>query len=109
MDQLFTISTVPRSGSVWNLPRSDRPLDFTYAWQGGRLPAEQFLERTYTNALLVLKDGRVVKEIYRNNSDARSRFIGWSMTKSLTSVLIGCALAEGSTLSTGHQDRCSCG
>src|SRR5690606_37982450 len=34
-------------------------------------------------------------EIYRNNTDERTRFIGWSMTKSITSVLIGCALAEG--------------
>jgi CubicO group peptidase (beta-lactamase class C family) len=95
MDQLFTTRTVARGGPVWQLPRGDRPLDFTYSWQGASLPAEQFLERTYTNALLVLKDGRIVSEIYRNNSDARSRFIGWSMTKSLTSVLIGCALEEG--------------
>jgi CubicO group peptidase (beta-lactamase class C family) len=95
MDQIFSTRTVPRGGPVWNLPRSDRPLDFTYAWQGGNLPADQFLERTHTNALLVLKGGRIVSEIYRNNSDARSRFIAWSMTKSLTSVLIGCALAEG--------------
>jgi CubicO group peptidase (beta-lactamase class C family) len=95
MDQLFTTRTVPRGGRVWNLPRSDRPLDFTYSWQGGNVPAEQFLERTHTNALLVLKGGRIVSEIYRNNSDERSRFIGWSMTKSLTSVLVGCALVEG--------------
>src|SRR5688572_29250518 len=95
MDQIFTARTVPRGGPVWMLLRSDRVLDFSYAWQGRSVPAAQFLERTYTNALLVLKDGRIVSEIYRNNSDPRSRFIGWSMTKSLTSVLIGCALAEG--------------
>ena len=41
-----------------------------------------------------MKDGRIVSEIYRNNSVASTRFIGWSMTKSVTSVLIGCALAE---------------
>jgi CubicO group peptidase (beta-lactamase class C family) len=95
MDSLFTTRTVARGGPVWNLPRSDHALDFAYTWQGESLPAEAFLERTVTNALLVIKDGRIVSEIYRNNSDARSRFIGWSMTKSITSVLIGCALAEG--------------
>lgn len=95
MDTLFTTRTVPRSGAVWNLPRHDRPLDFTYAWQGQAIPAQQFLERTRTNALLVLKDGRIVSEIYRNNTDATTRFIGWSMTKSITSVLVGCALAQG--------------
>jgi CubicO group peptidase (beta-lactamase class C family) len=94
MDSLFTTRAVARSGAVWDLPRNDHPLNFTYEWQGATLPAEQILERTYTNALLVMKDGRIVSEIYRNNSTERSRFIGWSMTKSVTSVLIGCALAE---------------
>lgn len=95
MDILFDTRTVPRAGPVWILPRTDQALDFTYQWQGARLSVEEFLERTYTNAMLVMKDGRIVSEIYRNNSNADTRFIGWSMTKSITSVLIGCALAEG--------------
>jgi CubicO group peptidase (beta-lactamase class C family) len=96
MDTLFTTRTVARSGPVWELPHSDHTLDFSYQWNGAPLPAGDFLERTYTNALLVMKDGRIVSEIYRNHTDASSRFIAWSMTKSLTSVLIGCALADGS-------------
>ncbi len=95
MDSLFTTRTVARGGAGLDLPRNDQPLDFTYSWQGQSRPAEAFLERTYTNALLVMKDGRIVSEIYRNNSNEHSRFIGWSMTKSVTSVLIGCALAQG--------------
>jgi hypothetical protein len=95
MDQLFTTRTVARSGAVWPLPRADHALDFTYAWQGSTRAAQDVLDRTYTNALLVIKDGRIVTELYRNGSDERSRFIGWSMTKSITSVLVGCALAEG--------------
>ena len=95
MDRLFTTRTVARSGAVWNLPRADHALDFRYRWQGKDYTPEQFLERTYTNALLVMKDGRIVSEIYRNGADAQSRFIAWSMTKSVTSILIGCALAEG--------------
>ncbi len=95
MDTLFTTRTVARSGPVWHLPRRDAPLSFSYTWQGQTLPAAQFLERTYTNALLVIKDGTITSEIYRNHSTAQTRFIGWSMTKSITSMLIGCALAEG--------------
>lgn len=95
MDTLFTTRTVARGGPVWELPRDDHALDFTYEWSGETRPAEAVLERTYTNALLVMKDGRIVSELYRNNTDASSRFIGWSMTKSLTAVLIGCALADG--------------
>jgi CubicO group peptidase (beta-lactamase class C family) len=95
MDELFTTRTVARSGPVWRLPRSDRAPDFTYQWQGETRLAMDVLERTYTNALLIMKDGRIVSEIYRNNGHEDSRFVGWSMTKSITSVLVGCALAEG--------------
>jgi CubicO group peptidase (beta-lactamase class C family) len=95
MDQLFTTRTVPRSGPVWELPRTDHALDFTYTFKGAQYTPEQFLDRTFTNALLVMKDGRIVSEIYRNNTDAQTRFMAWSMTKSITSILIGCALQEG--------------
>ncbi len=95
MDQIFTTRSVARSGPVWTLPRSDHALDFSYDWQGNSYPARDFFERTYTNALLVMKNGRIVSETYRNNSTPNSRFIGWSMTKSITSILIGCALEDG--------------
>lgn len=95
MDTLFTTRTVPRGGAVWKLPQANQPLDISYSWQGQRYTAQQFLERTYTNALLVMKNGHIVSEIYRNATNERSRFMGWSMTKSVTAVLIGCALEEG--------------
>jgi CubicO group peptidase (beta-lactamase class C family) len=94
MDQLFTTRSVPRSGAIWPLPRADHELDFTYEYEGRTYTTEQFLERTYTNALLVMKDGRIVAEIYRNNTGPTTRFMAFSMTKSFTSVLIGCALEE---------------
>ena len=95
MDTLFTTRSVPRAGPVWQLPRNDHALTFTYNYMGATYTPEQFLDRTYTNALLVMKDGKIVYETYRNNSDANTRFIGWSMTKSITSLLVGIALSEG--------------
>lgn len=95
MDSLFTTRSVPRSGAVWRLERDDHSLDFTYTYDGQSYTPEQFLDRTYTDALLVMKDGRIVYENYRNNSDERTRFMGWSMTKSLVSILVGLALDEG--------------
>lgn len=95
MDGLFTTRTVARSGPIWTMPKADHSLDFSYDWQGGTYPANEFLERTYTNALLIMKNGRIVSETYRNNTSPRSRFMGWSMTKSITSVLVGCALEDG--------------
>jgi len=95
MDQIFTTRTVARSGPVWAIPRADHPLDFSYEYEGQHHTPEEFLDRTYTNALLVIKNGRIVYENYRNNTKPDTRFIAWSMTKSITSILIGCALQEG--------------
>jgi len=95
MDRIFTTRTVARSGPVWKLPRADHELNLTYQYQGKTYTTSEFLERTYTNALLVMKDGRIVSEIYRNNTDEKTRFVAFSMTKSITSLLIGCALEEG--------------
>lgn len=95
MDQLFTTRSVPHSGAPRELSRVDHDMDFSYQFGGKTYAAQDFLERTYTNALLVLKDGKIVTEIYRNGSNERTRFMGWSMTKSITSTLVGAALADG--------------
>lgn len=95
MDQLFTTRLVGHSGAPSPLPKVERAMDFTYSFGGKTWTAEQALERTYTNALLIMKDGRIVTEIYRNGSNERTRFMGWSMTKSITSTLVGAVLADG--------------
>lgn len=94
MDEIFTTRSVARGGPVWELPRVDHALDFSYTFEGKNYTPAEFLERTYTNALLVMKDGTIVSEIYRNNTSAATRFMAFSMTKSVTSILIGCALEE---------------
>ncbi len=63
---------------------SGAPVDYA-AWADG----------TFTNALLVMRDGKVVFEDYRNRMTADTPHMGFSMTKTITAMLIGQALAEG--------------
>lgn len=58
-------------------------------------------EEEYTNltrALIVLYDGRIVAERYAPGFTRRTRFAGWSMTKSITGALAG-ILVKQKTLS----------
>ena len=48
-----------------------------------------------TRALLVWHSGRLVAERYGEGYGASTRFLGWSMTKSVTGVLIGLLVADG--------------
>lgn len=71
------------------------PLSVSVELGGKTMDLTQALKYTDTNALLVIKDGKVVYEEYRNGSDQDSRFVSWSMAKSITSILFGIALSEG--------------
>ncbi|MGH2448584.1 MAG: serine hydrolase domain-containing protein, partial [Chloroflexota bacterium] len=70
------------------------PMDFTYNFNGKTYSAEDALERTDTNALLIIKHGKIVTEIYRNKTNEHTHFISFSMAKSITSMLIGIAVAD---------------
>lgn len=95
MDEIFDTSPVANGAKVWRLPATIKALDITYEFEGQRHTTADFLERTRTNALLVIRDGRIVHEIYRNNAGPQSRFISFSMAKSITSILIGLAIQDG--------------
>lgn len=93
--QMFETRRVARSGAVWELPREAGFVPPDYVHDGARLSYADFAARTYTNALLVIRDGRIVFEDYRNRSSDADRFISFSMAKSITSLLVGIALDRG--------------
>ena len=95
MDQIFDTRRVDNEGPVWNIASDPHEMGFTYTHAGQTHPASDVLERTFTNALLILKHGKLVTEIYRNKTDATTHFISFSMAKSITSTLIGLAVADG--------------
>ncbi len=48
-----------------------------------------------TRALLIMRGGRIVAERYGQGYDRETRFIGWSMTKCVTGVMIGLLVSDG--------------
>jgi len=96
-DAYFPHRVAMPGDNVLQLPKSKLADDFEvhYAWEGQWYSIDDFNERTSTNALLILKDGKIVKEIYRNGATPESRFISWSTGKSVTSTLVGMAIEDG--------------
>ncbi|MGB8811640.1 MAG: serine hydrolase, partial [Paracoccaceae bacterium] len=70
--------------------------DFSYLGVDGRPTTfGEMLNDTYTDAMFVWKDGKVLHESYHNGMDARSLHLLQSVSKSITSAAAGCLVAEG--------------
>lgn len=48
-----------------------------------------------TRAVIVMKNGEIVAERYGEGYGPETRFLGWSMSKSVTAVLVGLAVGDG--------------
>jgi len=95
IELMFDTARVANASPTWILPKSSISLDFTYEFNGARHKAEDVLEDTDTDALLVIKNGKIVYERYLNRADAGTHFNSYSMAKSINSIMVGLALADG--------------
>lgn len=99
MDAFFPTATITKDPRLSKLPIAPSPslsLDTQIDLGDGPTTLDEALRESHTNALLILKNGQVVFETYFNESNENSRFIGWSMSKSILSLLVGIALEDGS-------------
>ena len=46
-------------------------------------------------AVVVIRDGKLVGEVYGDGFDEQTPLLGWSMTKTVNAVLVGMAMADG--------------
>src|SRR4051812_3841770 len=71
-------------------------LTFTDPLTGRAMTGDQFLDRRlHTDALAVMQDGRLVYETYRNGMAETDRHVAHSCSKTLTTMMVGVAIAEG--------------
>lgn len=56
---------------------------------------DKAFEAKGTRAIVVVKDGQIIKERYAEGFDENTLHLGWSMTKSITNALIGMLVKEG--------------
>jgi CubicO group peptidase (beta-lactamase class C family) len=87
--------TIP-AGAPTPLPSDPDPLtSIPYEVEGVAFDLEDFLLQTHVAGLLVLKEGAVVLERYGLGNRPDHRWVSFSVTKSIVSILVGAAIQDG--------------
>lgn len=96
MDELtpYPVRAVRHGGSSSPLPDGP-PLDTKALIDGKLLDIDGFMEANQAAAMIVLVHGRIVAERYRMGNMPGSRWVMFSVSKSVTSTLLGAALRDG--------------
>lgn len=96
IDRLFPTRKIARGKTVYPLPPGPTLLtDIDFTTGGRKHDLAEFLSVNRVAGLLVIKDGKIALEDYELGNTEKSRWVSWSMAKSICSTLVGAALKDG--------------
>lgn len=95
-DSLFPVGIAWCGGEVKVFQKSDRSLgNIRFKADGQEFDLYDYLADDRVAGLLILKDGKVVMEDYELGIGPETRWISYSMAKSISSTLVGAAIKQG--------------
>ena len=97
------IREMTATAQIWRGSEGPRPLpsakadltDLGYDFAGSRRTVGQYLDDSFTDAFLVMHEGRIVMEDYRNGMKPQGAHLAMSVTKSVVGTLVGILAGEG--------------
>jgi len=95
IEDIYKVRTIKRGKHVHPLPSAGRTLDPTFAYQGKTWTVDDYMKAYDVSGVLVLKDGKVLLERYGLGRKPTDRWTSFSVAKSVTSTLVGAAIADG--------------
>jgi CubicO group peptidase (beta-lactamase class C family) len=95
LDELLPHYSLSKAQSPLPLAASEGEARLAYRFENQTLTLEDFLAHQRVTGLLVIKDGAVLFERYQYDRKPADRFISHSMAKSIVSLAVGIAVAEG--------------
>jgi CubicO group peptidase (beta-lactamase class C family) len=94
LDEIFPGRLVHRAEAASRLARAPEPR-ITWRLEGEERSLDAYLARQPATGLLIARGDTILVERYQYARTDRDRFTSWSMAKTVTSMLIGIAIAEG--------------
>ncbi len=95
-DVLFDTRPVPFSDAPLALPASRTPLeDITYTVGAVDYDLDAFIEHNHMAGVIVVHRGQVVLERYSGDHTADTKWVSYSVAKSVVSLLFGAAIHDG--------------
>lgn len=87
----------PKSNDFYEIERSKEILKLSedFNFEGKSINTEEWLTRTHTTGLAIMRGDKMIYERYFRGNSEDSKSIIMSVSKSMTSMLIGVALDEG--------------
>lgn len=95
MNESFPNITIKSNSEPYYFESSPQALPESFEFKGKTVSVKEFLERTTTTALVVLKDETITHESYYLDTKAEDKRISWSVAKSFLSAMVGIAVEQG--------------
>ncbi len=95
LDEIFEGRVVQKAAAPSRLKRADMEPGVRWQLDGLDRPLEDYFARNPATGLLIARGDTIFVERYQYGRTDRDRFTSWSMAKTVTSMLIGIAIAEG--------------
>jgi CubicO group peptidase (beta-lactamase class C family) len=95
LDEILPHYTLSKAVSPLPLGTLEGEAKFDYRFENQAWTLDDFLAHQRVTGLLVIKDGAILFERYQYERKPADRFISHSMAKSIVSLAVGIAVAEG--------------
>ena len=96
MKEIFPTSLIEKSDSPYPLTYNLINIEnLTYNYKDKKYSIEDFIQAFKVAGLIVIRDGKILHESYNFGNNEESRWVSFSVTKSVTSMLLGAAIKDG--------------
>ena len=95
-DKLYDTRKIERGDLVYPLLTEFQDFsNFKYEFEGKTYSFDDYIANHRVTGLLIIKNNRIVAESYSLGNTATSRWVSYSVSKAVTSMLVGVAIQDG--------------